>query len=429
MKSLQRLFILSFLCCVYITINAAEPVVKVLVATDHADWVYQINEKVKFKISVVQDGKVLSGVKVQYEIGPEKMPPIIKNEIVLKAGETEIEGGTMKVAGFLRCKVKAEVETKKYEGLATAAFNVEQIKPTTTMPTDFSEFWTKAIAENAKITMDVKMELLPEKCTELVNVYQVNLQNCKIGMRLYGILCVPKVEGKYPAVLQVPGAGVRPYNGDIKLAEKGIITFQIGIHGIPVNLAPIVYDNLRYGALDNYPSFNMDNRDNYFYKHVYLGCLRANDFICSLPQYDGENLMVMGGSQGGALSIVTAALDKRVKALSCFYPALCDLNGYQSGRAGGWPHLFNKKEFTSPEKIETSRYYDVVNFARLISVPGFYSFGYNDETCPPTSMYSAFNSISTQKSFFIAKETGHFATPEQYAKQWEYVLDHFNIKR
>ena len=269
---------------------------------------------------------------------------------------------------------------------------------------------------------------MPEKCTDLVNVYQVNLQNWKTGMRIYGILCVPKASGKYPAVLQVPGAGVRPYNGDIKLAEKGIITFQIGIHGIPVNLDPIVYDNLRFGALDNYPSFNMDNRDNYYYKHVYLGCLRANDFICTLPEYDGENLMVMGGSQGGALSIVTAALDKRVKALSCFYPALCDLNGYQFGRAGGWPHLLSKKEFISPDKIETSRYYDVVNFARLISVPGFYSFGYKDETCPPTSMYSAFNSISASKSFFIAKETGHFATSEQYAKQWEYVLNYFKIK-
>ena len=428
MESHQKLFILGFLCCVYLTVNAAEPVVKVIVTADHADWVYKLNEKVKFKIFVEKDGKTLSGVKVQYEIGQEKMTPTIKNEITLKNAEVEVDGNTLQVAGFLRCKVKCEIDSKKYEGSATAAFNPELLQPTTTMPTDFSEFWTKAIADNTKIPMDVKKVLIPEKSTDLVNVYQVNIQNWKIGMRLYGVLCVPKISGKYPAVLQVPGAGVRPYNGDIKLAEKGIITFQIGIHGIPVNLDPIVYENLRYGALDNYPSFNMDNRDNYFYKHVYMGCLRANDFICSLPEFDGQNLMVMGGSQGGALSIVTAALDKRVKALSCFYPALCDLNGYQYDRAGGWPHLLSKKEFTSTEKIETSRYYDVVNFARLISIPGFYSFGYNDETCPPTSMYSAFNSISAPKSFYIVKETGHFATSEQYAKQWEYVLNFFKIK-
>jgi len=407
---------------------AVAPVVKISVTADHADWVYKLNEKVLFKIAVLQDGKPLKDVKIQYEIGPEKMTPTLKKEAVLNNGEMEIDGGTMLVAGFLRCKASVEVESQKYVGLATAAFSAEKIQPTTTSPDDFSAFWAKAIADNAKIPMDARVEPLPKRSNDKVNTYQVSIQNHKTGMRVYGILCVPKAPGKYPAVLQVPGAGVRSYAGDVKLAEKGIITFQIGIHGVPVMLDSMVYANLKFGALDNYPSFNMDNRDNYYYKHVYLGCLRANDFMCSLPEYDGSNLMVMGGSQGGALSIVTAALDKRVKALSCFYPALCDLNGYQYDRAGGWPHLFSKKEFVSPEKIETSRYYDVVNFACLITVPGFYSFGYNDETCPPTSMYSAFNSISAPKTVVIAKETGHFSTPEQQAKQLEFLLDFFKIK-
>ncbi len=418
--------------CLLISIQlvfAAAPVVKVFVTADHPDWVYKLNEKVLFKIAVLQDGKPLNGVKIQYEIGPEKMTPTLKQEMVCDKGEMEVDGGTMPVAGFLRCKASVEVGSQIYEGLATAAFSTELIQPTTTMPDDFSAFWTKSIADNAKIPIDARVEPLPNRSNDKVNVYQVSIQNHKTGMRVYGVLCVPKAPGKYPAVLQVPGAGVRPYAGDVKLAEKGIITFQIGIHGIPVNLDSMVYANLKFGALVNYPSFNMDNRNNYYYKHVYLGCLRANDFICSLPEFDGENLMVMGGSQGGALSIVTAALDKRVKALSCFYPALCDLNGYQYGRAGGWPHLFSKKEFVSPEKIETSRYYDVVNFARLISVPGFYSYGYNDGTCPPTSMYSAYNSIAAPKTLFIAKETGHFTTPEQQAKQLEFVLNFFKIKK
>ena len=67
----------------------------------------------------------------------------------------------------------------------------------------------------------------------------------------------------------------------------------------------------------------------------------------------------------------------------------------------------------SPEKIETSRYYDVVNFARRIKVPGFYSWGFNDETCPPTSMYSAYNVIPAQKKLLLALETGHNNIPEQ----------------
>jgi cephalosporin-C deacetylase-like acetyl esterase len=52
----------------------------------------------------------------------------------------------------------------------------------------------------------------------------------------------------------------------------------------------------------------------------------------------------------------------------------------------------------TPEKIETSKYYDVVNFARRLRVPGLYSWGYNDATCPPTSMYSAYNVITAPKT-------------------------------
>ena len=60
----------------------------------------------------------------------------------------------------------------------------------------------------------------------------------------------------------------------------------------------------------------------------------------------------------------------------------------------------------SADKIETSRYYDVVNFARRIKVPGLYTWGFNDETCPPTSMYSAYNVIPGQKKLLLALETG-----------------------
>jgi cephalosporin-C deacetylase-like acetyl esterase len=243
---------------------------------------------------------------------------------------------------------------------------------------------------------------------------------------LYGILCVPKKEGKYPALLRVPGAGVRPYAGDIATAEKGVITFEIGIHGIPVNMDANVYTSLGSSVLNDYPSYNLDDRDRYFYKRVYVGCIRANDFLVSLPQYDGTHLGVAGGSQGGALSIVTAALDSRVKYLVSFYPAISDVTGYLNGRAGGWPHLFAKNNVAynnTKEKLNTVQYYDVVNFARLLKVPGMYSWGFNDETCPPTSTYSAYNVITAPKQLFLALETGHWTYPEQNEKTNNWMVD------
>ena len=57
-----------------------------------------------------------------------------------------------------------------------------------------------------------------------------------------------RTAGKYPALLSVPGAGVRPYRGLAEIAGRGLITFQIGIHGIPVIQPQEVYDSLDLAA-------------------------------------------------------------------------------------------------------------------------------------------------------------------------------------
>ncbi len=415
-------FMLVLLFIASITISHAQPAeqfIKVIVAPDHSDWKYTIGEKVSYHITVLQNGNALKNVTVKYEIGPERMDPIKKDSLLLVNGTLTTEGATMKEPGFLRCIATATIDNKTYRGLGTAAFDPQLIQPAIGNPADFVAFWEKTKAELAKIPLDARMTLLPERCTENVNVYQVNIQNYKLATRLYGILCMPKKEGKYPAILKVPGAGVRPYAGDIATAEKGFITLEIGIHGIPVTMDPSVYNNLMAGALSGYWNNNLDDKDRFYYKRVYMGCVRANDFLVQLPQFDGSHLGVAGGSQGGALSIITAALDSRVKFLAAFYPALSDLTGYLKGRAGGWPHLFDKNNLgfnNKKDKIETAGYYDVVNFARLLKVPGMYSWGFNDETCPPTSMYAAYNVITAPKELFTAPETGHWTYPEQLEK-------------
>jgi cephalosporin-C deacetylase-like acetyl esterase len=394
----------------------AERLVKVIVAPDRDDWTYQVGEKVTFSVLVLKNGNPLKNVKVSYLVGPEKFETK-RDSLVLKDGTAKIDGGSLATPGFLRCAVVARVDGKEYRNLATAAIAPGSIQPATEMPSDFEPFWAKAKADLAKIPLDAKLTLLPDRCTETVNVYHLNLQNFREGgaARLYGILCVPKKEGKYPALLRVPGAGIRAYAGDVRTAERGVITLEIGIHGVPVILDPSVYADLGAGWANQYWTYNLDNRDQYYYKRVFMGCLRANDYLTSLPQYDGQRLAVAGGSQGGALAIVTAALDPRVKWAAATYPAMADMVGYLKGRAGGWPHIFEKSNphHHTEAKIKTAAYYDVVNFARVLRAPCFYSLGFNDEVCPPTSMYAAYNALGGPKELKIYQETGHWTYPEE----------------
>ena len=404
--------------------------VSILVSLDHADWVYKTGEKALFSIIVTRQGKPLENVVIHYEIGPEKMPAFITKTVQVNKNKPIIETATLAEPGFLRCIATVEFDGKKYRALATAAYDPLTIKAFAKIPDDFKTFWQDARAAALKIPLDSKMVLLPERCTEKINVYQVSIANFSRGSRLYGILCVPKKPGKHPIILKVPGAGVRNYQGDTALAEKGIITLEIGIHGIPVTMATQVYYDLAFGPLKNYFLFNLDDRDQYYYKRVYLGCLRAVDFLVSLPQADTSRIAVYGGSQGGALAIVTAALDSRIKYIASFYPALADATGYLQGRAGGWPHMFKSVDTSSSiikEKIKTSGYYDVANFARVIKVPGIYCWGFNDEVCPPTSIYAAYNNIHAPKQTVINKESGHWLTTDQSVEVNKWLFRQFQL--
>lgn len=415
-----NLFLLFLLLHVQLFAQPARQLVQVVVTPDKADWNYKTGDRAEFTVTVFRNNVPLNGIDVKYNIQPEQMPAIEEGKLSLKKGTATVKAPKFKDPGFLRCNVSVDVDGKTYSSYSTAAFEPEKIEPSTTLPVDFQAFWEKGKQDLANVEMKPVMTLMPERCTDKVDVYHVGINNIK--GKVYGILCRPKAEGKYPAILHVPGAGIRAYFGDVAGAEKGFITFQIGIHGIPVNLDPGVYTDLAAGALEGYPLTNMDDKDFYYYKRVYLGCVRAVDFIESLNCFDGKNIGVTGGSQGGALSIITAGLDSRIDYLAAFYPALSDLTGYLNERAGGWPHMFKNAFTVKPEKIETSKYYDVVNFARFVKVPGWYSWGYNDNVCPPTSMHAAYNVIPGKKELLIFQETQHWTFPEQNAlrNNWLY---------
>lgn len=403
----------------------SERMVKVSVIPNSKDWNYAVNENAVFDVSVTQNGYPVENASIRYELSQDMMEPFESGLIESENGKFQIDGGTLKTAGFLRCRVFVQLGNEEYEGLATAGYAPGTIAPTTQLPDDFREFWNNAKAHNSQIPLDVRLKLLPEQCTEKTNVYEVSFQNFRYGSRIYGMLGVPKAPGKYPAILTVPGAGVRSYQANVWQADKGIITLDIGIHGIPVTMDVQIYDDLRHSALDGYWNYNWDNRDEMYYKRVYMGCVKAVDYIFSMPEFDGENLVVFGGSQGGALSIITASLDSRVKGVVSFYPAISDLNGYLHGRAGGWPHTFKYNADASDvleQKVKTVQYYDAVNFSRFLDVPVFYSFGYNDLICPPTTSYAVYNTIKSPTLLRILPETAHYSYPETWNEAWRWAF-------
>lgn len=427
MKHLSVFFAFIILCTIGAIAQPRATKVQLILVPDHADALYNAGEDAKFKITALDCGMPLTEGVIKWEVSEDLMRVHKTDSTKLNGtNETKINIGTMKKFGFLRVKASIVKDGKTYSSIATVGYNTDQLVPTVQKPNDFDAFWTKQVEAVRKVELKPIMTLLPDRCTDKVNVYHISYGNIN-GTRMYGILTMPATEGKYPAILRFPGAGVGEKGGDIAHAQQGVIVLELGIHGIPVNLSGNIYSELNKGALASYPTYNIDNKYSYYYKRVYMGCVRGVDFLLSLPQCNGR-IGTLGGSQGGALSIITSALDNRVIATATYFPALCDLEGYTHHQAGGWPHVFKNEDNRTPEKLNTARYYDTANFARCLKAPVCYIFGYNDLTCAPTTTRATYNVITAPKKLIIGENIGHWLYPEQTAELWNWLIDQLKIE-
>ncbi|WP_373724175.1 acetylxylan esterase [Bacteroides heparinolyticus] len=430
--------LLSVLCVVLLSLTAfAENYpyrsdVLWVTVPNHADWLYKTGEEATVEVHFYKYGIPQNGVMVNYELGGDMMPSEIKGTIVLKNGKAVIPMGTMSEPGFRDCRMTATVDGKIYKHHIKVGFSPEKIRPYTQIPADFGDFWNKNKAELAKLPLIYTKELVKEYCTDQMDCYLVKLQVNERGQAIYGYLFYPKhaKEASCPVVLCPPGAGIKTIKEPLRhkyYAEHGCIRFEIEIHGLNPKMPTEDFkdiSNAFNGKENGYLNNGLDNRDNYYMKRVYMACIRSIDLLVSLPEWDGRNVVVQGGSQGGALALVAAGLDPRVTACIANHPALSDMAGYMAGRAGGYPHFFRVAGMDTPDKLNTMAYYDVVNFARSIKVPTRMTWGYNDDVCPPTTSYAVYNVLQCPKEALITPINEHWTSEDTEYGHLTWMLNH-----
>lgn len=384
---------------------------------DHADWLYESGQNATVDVQLLRYGVPAAGVTVDYTLGDDNLPDDTSGSVTLDSrGMARIKMGTMKKPGFRDLRLSADFgDGHKTAHHVKVGFSPEKLEPYVAEPADFSDFWAKALEEDRKFPLQYSMETVDRYSTSKMECKLVRLRLNDKGRVMYGYVFIPRGDGKYPAVLCPPGAGVKTIKDPLRhryYGEGGMIRAEIEIHGCHPDIPEEAW-KLERNQLGNYLEMNLDDPDNYYLKDVYLGCRRFLDVLTSLPQWDGRNLFTQGGSQGGALAITTAALDPRVNACCSNHPALSDMAGYLGDKSGGYPHMFRKNpQDATPEKVNTLAYYDVVNFARHLSCPVRMTWGFNDNTCPPTTSYEVWNVISAPKESLITPVNEHWTTEE-----------------
>lgn len=396
---------------------------------DHDDWLYRAGEKARVEVQLYKYG-IPQDATVNYEIADDMLAADRKGEVVMKHGRAVIDMGTRNTPGFRDLRLSAVVDGKKYVHHVKVGFSVDEIRPFTREPADFIDFWNRNIEDMRAVPLSYTKEKAEEYCTDKIDCYLLKIRLNKQNQSVYAYLFYPKnaQKGSCPVVLCPPGAGIKTIKEPLRhkyYAEHGFIRMEMEIHGLDPRLPKETFDDITKafnGRENGYLYNGLQDTDRYYMKRVYLSLIRCLDLLTALPEWDGRNLIVQGGSQGGALAIVAAGLDRRVTQCIVNHPALSDMAAYSAGRTGGYPH-FNKVDgmFTD-RNMRTMAYYDVVNFARHVTADVYMTWGYNDNTCPPTTSYAVWNTFTCPKEALITPINEHWTSDDTEYRQMEWVL-------
>jgi cephalosporin-C deacetylase len=233
-----------------------------------------------------------------------------------------------------------------------------------------------------------------------------------------------------PIILTVHGAGVRnsSLGGAVGWAKQGLLALDINAHGLPNGKPDKFYADLAAGELKDYRTRGRESRDTVYFRGMFLRLVRALDFLCAQPEWDGKTVVVFGSSQGGYQAIVAAGLDARVTFLAAGVPAGCDHTGFKAERINGWPKFIATGEQPSGNVVEAVRYYDAMNFATRTKAGAIVTVGFIDTTCPPSSVYAAYNNLPGKKSIHTDPDAGHTSTPKASEAMRKAVQEHLKAQ-
>ena len=269
-----------------------------------------------------------------------------------------------------------------------------------------AEFWnaTRAILDETPINATLSEN--PELSGREFETWNVSLSSYG-GQRLRGFYTAPRhgnAAGKYPAMLAVPGyGGVKEIPYHVVMHGFAVLTLFPRAQGesIPEWDLPEGTNKLTYNVVD---------RDTYYYRAAYMDCVRGVDFLSERDDVDANRIGMWSRSQGGGFTLATAALDQRLAAAVAEEPFMCNYPLAIDIETRPYHELRNYVQ-EHPEQreamLETLRYFDTLTLADVIQCPILVNIGMADTTCPYDTIMPVFDRITAHKSLLVYPDLPH----------------------
>ena len=303
------------------------------------------------------------------------------------------------------------------------------------MPADFAAFWQSTIAQSRALGGEVTITPV-EGPLKAIQVFDVTFPGFG-GHPIKGWLLLPaRREGRLPLVVQYVGYGGGrglPHE-QLHWAASDFAYFRMDTRGqgaewsVGATADPV-------GSASSAPGFmtrGVLNKDDYYYRRLLTDAVRAIDAMVVQDFVDPDRIAVCGDSQGGGISLAVAGLDERVRATMPDVPFLCDFpRAVQIASSDPYLEIVRflaQHRDKTAVVLETLTYFDCVNFARQSKAAALFSVALMDDTCPPSTVYGAFNAYAGEKTIVEYAFNNHEGGQGyQELKQIEWLSELFGV--
>ena len=286
-------------------------------------------------------------------------------------------------------------------------------------PTDLDDFWDKALQEMRML--DPQVELRPAE-------FQVPFAECFSlyftgvgGSRVHAKLLRPKdAPEPHPALLMFHG-----YTGNSGgWAEKlGYVAQGYTVAALDCRGQGGLSED-RGGVSGNTYHGHIirgleDTPEKMLFHQIFLDTAQLAKIVMEMPDVDEQRVGATGGSQGGALTLVCAALEPRIQRAAPVFPFLCDyqrvweldlaIDAYRELKE--YFRAFDPMHQREEELFTKLGYIDVQHLCKRIGGEVLMAVGLMDKICPPSTQFAAYNKIESQKKLAIYPDFGHENLP------------------
>ncbi len=277
--------------------------------------------------------------------------------------------------------------------------------PALEAPDDLASFWAETLAEARAWSLDATFTWV-ETALRLVETYDVTFRGFA-GAPIRGWLQLPAgTTGPLPAVVQYVGYGGgrgHPYE-HLLWAAAGYAHLVMDTRGQGSTWT--TGDTADVGAsgaphLDGFMTDGIGAPETYYYRRLITDAVRAVEAVRAHPRVDADRVAVMGASQGGGLSVATAALVPDLLGVMADVPFLSDFpRAIRIATTNPYEQIARYLTIHrgSIEQVErTLAYFDIASLGRTAVAPALFSVALMDDICPPSTVYAAYNHYAGPK--------------------------------